>query len=562
MPALMETDGGHRRQRCQSGNDNVIVITNNRRQALPAAHPDPEFKRMKAVQDVLIVGGGTAGWLTAAYLAKTLGCGAHGTVRVTLVEASDIPTIGVGEGSFPSLRGTLAAIGIGEARFVRECQATFKQGIRFDHWVRPPATNGRTTGHDHYFHPFNQPSQRPGGPELLPYWLLGAAGAGTAFAAAATMQKCVADAQRGPKRASDADFTGPMNYAYHFDAGRVAALLAQQARSLGVVHVVATVERVQQSADGTMEAVVTRERGALAADLFIDCSGFRAALIGTALGSPWRSAADSLFVDRALALQVPYAQPDAPIASYTIATAQEAGWTWDIGLQQRRGVGYVYSSRHCSDTRAEAVLRAHVGPAAKGLTARALKLEVGYREQQWVKNCVAVGLSSGFVEPLEASGVGLVETAAYLIAHLFPFDGDMRPVAQRFNHFMRQRYERVVDFVKLHYCLTQRTDTAFWRDNTDAATVPDSLRERLAMWRCRPPHRLDFDTDLEMYPPSSWQYVLYGMEHRTDMAAQRAAWPRMDEAHLEFATLQEVSQRARADLPAHRALVQQMCERA
>ena len=513
---------------------------------------------MKAVQHVLIVGGGTAGWLTAAYLAKTLACGAPGAVRVTLVESSDIPIIGVGEGSFPSLRGTLAAIGIGEARFVRECQATFKQGIRFNHWVRP----ARTPGHDHYFHPFNQPSQRPGGPELVPYWLLGAAGAGTAFAAATTMQKCVADAQRAPKRATDADFIGPMNYAYHFDAGRLATLLAQQAKSLGVAHVLATVERVQLRADGGIEAVLTREHGALSADLFIDCTGFRATLIGAALGSPLRSAGDSLFVDRALAMQVPYPQTDTPIASYTIATAHEAGWTWDIGLQQRRGVGYVYSSRHCSDARAEEVLRAHIGPAALGLQARKLQLEVGYRERQWVKNCVAVGLSSGFVEPLEASGVGLVETAAYLVAHLFPFDGDMDPVARRFNDFMRQRYERVVDFVKLHYGLTQRTDSAFWRDNTDPAGMSAGLRDRLAMWRCRPVHRLDFDTDREMYPPSSWQYVLYGMEHKTDMAAQRGAWPHWAEAQREFATLQQVAQRALADLPTHRALVQQLCERA
>lgn len=512
---------------------------------------------MKAVKEVLIVGGGTAGWLTAAYLARTLGCGAPGAVRITLVEASDIPIIGVGEGSFPSLRGTLSAIGIGEARFVRDCQATFKQGIRFDHWVRPPGT----PGHGSYFHPFNQPSQRPGGPELLPYWLLGAAPAGTAFAAAATMQQRVADAHRAPKRAGDADFAGPMNYAYHFDAGRLATVLAQQARSLGVAHVLATVEQVQQAADGSIEAVLTREHGALAADLFIDCTGFRAALIGGALDSPLRSAADTLFVDRALALQVPYAQPDTPIASYTISTAQEAGWTWDIGLQQRRGVGYVYSSRHTSDARAEEVLRAHVGAAADGLTARALHLDVGYRELQWVKNCVAVGLSGGFVEPLEASGVGLIETAAYLIAHLFPHDGNMAPVARHFNDFMRVRYERVVDFVKLHYALTQRSEP-FWRDNTDPASLPASLRERLAMWRCRPPHRLDFNADLEMYPPSSWQYVLYGMEHPTEMEAQRGAWPRMDDARREFATLQEVAQRALADLPSHRTLVQQLCARA
>ena len=512
---------------------------------------------MKPIKNVLIVGGGTAGWLTAAFLASTLGTRSREGVRVTLVESTDIGIIGVGEATFPSIRGTLAAIGIDEARFIRESNATFKQGIHYVNWVRPRGTPGA----DHYFHPFSQPSQRPGGPDLLPYWLLGAAGTGTAFADAATMQKRIADASRAPKRASDGDFLGPMNYAYHFDAGRFAALLASHARSLGVVHVVATVERAELDADGAIAAVVTREAGALSADLYIDCTGFRAALIEGALGSPLRGMNDVLFADRALALQVPYPRADTPIASYTIATAQEAGWTWDIGLQERRGVGYVYSSRHTDDARAEEVLRRHIGPASETLNARLLKLRVGYREAQWVKNCVSVGLSGGFIEPLESSGIGLIETAAYLIGYLFPFNGDTAPVARVFNDLMRQRYQRIFDFVKMHYCLTQRTDTPFWIDNADPRSVPESLRERLAMWRCRPPHRMDFITDIEMYPPSSWQYVLYGMEYATDLGAARAAYPRFEDARREFATIREVSQHALADLPPHRALVEQLCAR-
>lgn len=513
---------------------------------------------MRPIKNVLIVGGGTAGWLTAAFLARTLGTNAPEGVRITLVESSEIGIIGVGEATFPSIRGTLAAIGIDEARFVRESNATFKQGIKYVDWVRPRGAPGA----DHYFHPFSQPSQRPGGPELLPYWLLGAAAAGSAFADAATMQKRIADASRAPKRASDGDFLGPMNYAYHFDAGRFAAQLATHAKSLGVAHVVATVERVELDASGAIAAVVTAEAGALSADLYIDCTGFRAALIEGALGSPLRSMSDVLFADRALALQVPYARPDAPIASYTIATAQEAGWTWDIGLQERRGVGYVYSSRHTDDARAEQVLREHIGPASEALNARLLKLRVGYREVQWVKNCVSVGLSGGFIEPLESSGIGLIETAAYLIGYLFPFDGNTAPVAKVFNEMMSQRYQRIFDFVKMHYCLTQRTDTSFWSDNADARSVPESLRERLAMWRCRPPHRMDFITDIEMYPPSSWQYVLYGMEYATDLGAGRAAYPRVDDARREFATIRQVSQHALADLPPHRALVEQLCARA
>lgn len=513
---------------------------------------------MAPIKNILVVGGGTAGWLTAAFLARTLGTMGEGSVGITLVESSDIAIIGVGEGTFPSIRGTLSALGIDEATFVHACSATFKQGIQFVDWVRAPGA----AGHAHYFHPFNQPSQRVGGPELLPYWLLGMAGPDRAFADAVTMQKRVADARHGPKRLSDADYLGPMNYAYHFDAGKFAALLARHAQSLGVQHRVATVQRVELDASGAIAAVVTAECGALQADLYIDCTGFRAELIGRALGAPFHSLRDSLFVDRALAMQVPYAMAEAPIPSYTISAAHEAGWTWDIGLRERRGIGYVYSSRHTDDTRAEEVLRAYIGPAAASLAPRALKLELGYREQHWIKNCVAVGLSGGFIEPLEASGIGLIETAAYLLGFLFPSDGNTEPAAKRFNSFMRQRYERVVDFVKMHYCLTQRTDHAFWRDNRDPLTQSDTLREQLSMWRCRAPHRLDFLTDLEMYPPSSWQYVLYGMEFKTDLRLNLAAYGRGDDARREFQNIQRVSAQALADLPSHRHLVEQLCARA
>ena len=514
---------------------------------------------MKPVKDVLIVGGGTAGWLTAAFLAKTMGIGPEdNSIRVTLVESKDIGIIGVGEGTFPSIRGTLAAIGIDEATFIHECSATFKQGIKFTDWVRAPGT----AGNDHYFHPFSLPSQRPDGPELMHYWLLGAAPEGVGFAAACTMQKRVADACHAPKRPGDADFMGPLNYAYHFDAGKFARLLSTHAQALGVKHVLGTVERVQLDEDGAIAAVHTTEHGALTADLYIDCTGFRAALIGEALGSTFHSVNDVLFVDRALAMQVPYERPDAPIPSYTISTAHEAGWTWDIGLHERRGIGYVYSSRYTDDARAEQVLRNYIGPASEQLNPRQLKLNVGYRETHWIKNCVAVGLSGGFLEPLESSGIGLIETAAYLVSYLFPFNGDMAPLAKTFNEMMKARYERIVDFVKMHYCLTQRTDNQFWIDNADPASSTQSLRDKLAMWRSRPPHRMDFVVDYEMYPPSSWQYVLYGMEFPTQLHATQRALPHFEAARKEFQMIEQVSQHALKDLPTHRALVEHFVRRA
>jgi tryptophan halogenase len=515
---------------------------------------------MAALGRILIVGGGTAGWLTANYLARTLNAAKSTNIQIELVESAEIGILGVGEGTFPSIRGTLAAIGLDEARFLRGATATFKQGIQFIDWVRQPsAAQAGSAQANHYFHPFSLPSQRGDSPELLPYWLLGVAPPAMSFAEAVTLQKRVVDASRGPKKRTDAQYQGRLNYAYHFDAVQFANLLAEHGRSLGVLHRFATVDDVELDEQGAIARVRTREAGALTADLYIDCTGFRAALIGKALGSPFRSAKEVLFVDRAVAIQVPYASAKTPIPSYTISSAQEAGWTWDVGLQTRRGVGYVYSTRHTDSTRAEQVLRKYIGPAADGLNARLLKFEAGHRPLQWVKNCVAVGLSAGFVEPLESTGIGLIEMAAYLIAHLFPADGDMTRVSRLFNDSMSTRYERIFDFIKLHYCLSQRRDSSFWVDNTDGASVPDTLQDRLAMWRSRPPHRLDFVTDLEMFLPASWQFILYGMEFRTDLSALRDAYPRVDAARKEFQMLRTMAVHAVNDLPDHRALVEDIC---
>lgn len=496
---------------------------------------------------ILIAGGGTAGWLCACYLARTLNANAPGAIQIELIESPDIGILGVGEGTFPSIRGTLAQIGISEARFIASTGATFKQGIRFDHWLRTPGSAGR----DHYFHPFNVPSQRS--VELLPYWLLGHAGE-VAFADAVTMQKRVADTGRGPKRMHDADYQGPMNYAYHFDAARFAALLAEVGRELGVQHRLGNITGIERREDGSIDGVHTREHGTLRADLYIDCTGLKAALLGDALGEPLHSLADTLFVDRAVAIQIPYPAADTAIASYTISTAHEAGWTWDIGLQSRRGVGYVYSSRHCDDDEAERVLRRYLGPASDSLSARRLPFRTGYRKRQWRHNCVAVGLSAGFLEPLESTGIGLTEIASYLIAHLLPHDGEFERAARHFNTMMDARYQRIVDFIKLHYCLSQRTDSAFWRDNTDPASVPETLKAQLLEWRYRPPHRLDFVTDLEMFLPASWQFILYGMEFQTRLP-RPAQFPQVAQAVREFTGLRQVSAQALADLPPHRALI-------
>lgn len=496
------------------------------------------------VRKILVVGGGTAGWITAGYLARMLG-----GIQVTLVESRDIGILGVGEGTFPTIRKTLSRIGLSEAELVRRCGATFKQGARFVHWADEPGTPGR----DHYLHAFQETDER-NGPELLPYWLLGVAGDAD-WDEVNTPQKRAADAHRAPKLPSHPDFVGPLNYAYHFDAVSLAELLREKGVANGVTHLVDTVQDVLLGEDGAIAGVRSAEHGVLTADLYIDCTGFRAELIGKALGRPWKSVRDVLFCDGAIAIQVPYRDPDDQIASYTISTAQQSGWIWDIGLDKRRGIGHVFSSSHTDAEEAERTVRAYVGPAAENLETRYLRFDAGYREINWYKNCVAVGLSSGFFEPLEATGIVFSEVAAALIANLFPWAGDFETSARQFNLNMRRRYERTLDFIKMHYSLSKRRDSQFWIDNVDPATSPESLLELLDRWRHRPPNELDVDPNIDIFGASSWQYVLYGMGWKTDLSARAGSMRMFDEAKAAFAEVERQSAYAVQNLPSNRDLV-------
>jgi len=502
----------------------------------------------KPIDDILIVGGGTAGWLTAAYLARRLGSLRPDGVRITLIESSEIGIIGVGEGTFPTIQNTLRTIGIDEAQFMRGAGATFKQGIRFVDWKTAP----KDGVHSHYYHPFASPRLLNGGLDLAPYWLLGAAG-DIPFSDAVTLQDKVCDAGRAPKRLDDPQYGGPMAYAYHFDAGKLANLLRDVGKLTGVKHLLGNVTAVNKAKDGAIASIATAEHGELTADLYIDCTGFAGALIGKAMGGEWIDKSDTLFVDRALAMQVPYDRPDAPVATTTISTAHEAGWTWDIGLPERRGTGYVFSSRHTSEDRAEEILRGYVGKAGDGLTPRLLKLKVGHRARHWIKNCVAVGLSGGFLEPLESTGIVLIEAAAYMLARNLPRHGGFEAAARQFNQAMNDRYLRAIDFIKLHYCISQRADNAFWTDNRDPASIPETLRDHLEMWKHRPPNMFDFPNLHESFKYFNYQYILYGMGYPTQV--DPAAHDHVALARADFARVQEAGKRAAAGLPDHRLLL-------
>ncbi|MEE2693159.1 MAG: tryptophan halogenase family protein [Pseudomonadota bacterium] len=509
---------------------------------------------MSADCDILIVGGGTAGWMTAAYLARILGGHTGENIRITLIESSEIGIIGVGEGTIPTIRATMNTIGVDEAVFMREANASFKQGIKFVNWTHAPETKAD----DWFYHSFSQPRALENGQSLTPYWLMGLAG-GARFSDATCLQDALCEKFRAPKTIEHAPYLAPMSYAYHFDAGKLAALLKRLGVQRGVRHLLGNVEKVELGEDGAIDHIKTREHGDLRARLYIDSTGFAGVLIEQALGEKFRSLNDVLFVDRAVAIQVPYASENEPVKVATTSTAHEAGWTWDIPLMDRRGVGYVYSSRYTDDERAEEVLRAYIGPAAEGLTARRLKLRVGERKRNWVKNCVAVGLSAGFLEPLESTGIMMSEVAAHLISLLYTPEGDMSAAASHFNRSMGERFRAVTDFIKLHYCLTKRTDAPFWIDNARAETIPDSLQERLALWRHRPPDAFDFPSLHECFEAFNYQYILYGMEFDTQVPP--ALHPHRDAALREFERVKTAARQAMARLPDHRALLRDVYAR-
>lgn len=507
---------------------------------------------VRPIKNIVIVGGGTAGWLTAGVIAAKHKARAGTGFTVTLVESPNTPIIGVGEGTWPTLRTTLAAIGVSETDFFRECDAAFKQGARFARWTTGAAD-------DAYYHPLMLP-QGFSQVNLAAHWL--ANPGEQSFCDAVTPQGRLCDAGLGPKTITAAPYQGAANYAYHLDAGKFAPFLQRHCcGKLGVRHILADVRSVAMTDDGDIRGVVTEQAGEIQGDLFVDCTGFRALLLGDALGVPFKDCGDVLFCDTALAIQVPHEHENAPIASHTISTAQSAGWIWDIGLPTRRGTGHVYSSRHISDEDAERELRAYIGPAARDLPARKIPIRSGHRETFWKRNCVAVGLAAGFLEPLEASAIVLIELSAKIIASQMPACREvMDVVAARFNATTHYRWGRIIDFLKLHYVLSKRSDTAFWLDNRDPATVPERLADLLRLWRHQPPWLHDeFDRVEEVFPTASYQYVLYGMGFRTEIEPQALA----DERVLAERAMREnavQTERLSASLPRHRDLIRKIVE--
>ena len=499
----------------------------------------------RKIRNLVILGGGSAGWITAGTIAaQHVEPGTDEAINIILVESDNIPPIGVGEGTWPTMRKTLLNMGVSETDFIRECDASFKQGAKFAKWL---------TGEedDFYYHPLMLP-QGFSKVDLSYYWHQNPMG--KSFSDAVCFQEAICELGLAPKNIRSAEYSHIANYAYHLDAGKFTVFLQKHCtQKLGVKHLIADIEQVKSHENGDIEALIAKDGSLIEGDLFVDCSGFHSRLIHQHYQVPFNDCSDVLFIDNALAVHVPYDESDSPIASHTISTGQQAGWIWDIGLQQRRGVGHVYSSRHLTKQRAEDDLARYIGDKINRLDVRHIPIKSGHRKIFWHKNCVAVGLAAGFLEPLEASALVLVELSAQMISEQLPSHRNvMDIVAKRFNDTFTYRWQRIIDFLKLHYILTQRKE-AFWVDNCSEETIPDSLKELMQLWRHRAPADHDFTSNNEVFPAASYQYVLYGMGFKTEFAFNKN---RSDSfARQQFELNQKMIAQASKQLPSNRELV-------
>ena len=446
---------------------------------------------------VLVVGGGSAGWTAAAYLNAALNgnprpgsarglapttAGNRQLINVGLVESPDAPRIGVGEATVPNINRTLATIGIDELEFMKAVDATFKASIRFVNWL-----DDKRRFYHHPFSRFGAGLRDDAGRR----WLM--SDRSVPYMNTVSAQPVLCELGLAPKAFDQPNLGVPVGYAFHMNALKYADYLRDFSTTRGVAHHLEHVTDIELAEDGRIAALATRSGRRLEADLFIDCTGFAAILMEKALGVGWVDFSPWLLCDRALVMPVPYeTHYPGSVRPHTLATALSAGWVWDIPLQNRRGVGYVHSSAFISEEDAQREIRSYEGSHAERLDTRLIHFKVGVREKLWHKNCVAMGLAGGFLEPLESTGLYLNEVAAELLAEHFPHGNDMEPLAFRFNRLMRNRYYEILDFINMHYCLTRRTDTEFWREVGQPERINDRLRAKLDFWRIKPPSASDF----------------------------------------------------------------------
>lgn len=485
------------------------------------------------IKNVVIAGGGTAGWIAAAGFSRLLGK----SVNVTLVESEAIGTIGVGEATIPPIRTLHKMLGIDEKEFMRETNATFKLGIQFEGW--------RNAEHD-YIHSFGVTGRECWAGEFHHFWLRAKQmGIAKPFGnycfelMAANENKFGWDQQQG------------INFAYHLDATRYAKYLRRLSEGWGVKRVEGKIEAVKTHQNGEIASLVMAETGQeISGDFFVDCTGFRALLIGKTLRSTYTDWSNWLLADRAIALQTESTEPARP---YTRSIAHQAGWQWQIPLQNRVGNGFVYASQYQSEADAEQLLVDNV-TGAHTTSPRHLQFTPGVRYQAWVKNCVAIGLSSGFIEPLESTSIHLIMTALVRLMRLFPFDGINQSAIDDYNQKYRSEMHAIRDFIIMHYKVNSRTGSDMWQYYRNMS-VPDSLQHKLNLFAETGRVFLD---DGDVFRVDSWTQVMMG-QGLEPHAYHRIADEMPEQELTRFmTTIEQHVAKSVARLPEHESFIQKL----
>lgn len=466
----------------------------------------------RAIARIVIVGGGTSGWLSAAYLQQSFP-----GVDILVIESPSVKRMGVGEATIPNFHNLVwECLGISEETWMRRVNATPKLGIKFINWRQSPTADPD----DYYYHLFGTLENCDDVP-LSHYWAHRklVEGIDERFDYTCFKEPALADAGRSPR---DAEGRRIANYAWHFDANLVADYLKEISLDRGVRHLSQHVDGATTTDSGMIAAVHTRDGATIPGDLFIDCTGFRAVLIEQALGERFVDMSDTLLCDSAVATQLPLDNDTHGLRPYTTATALSSGWCWDIPLLGRFGGGYVFSRTFQSEDRAIREFAARLGVDPERQPWNTIRFPVGRRQRSWVNNCVAIGLASSFLEPLESTALYLTYGALYHLVRFFP-DKDFDPaLADRFNEEIRHGYDDCHGFVQMHYITTQRDDTAFWAANRHDLRVCDVFHETLRLYKAgRPINQVkvsseEYYNDFELeyrnfWTDGSYYSVLTGM---------------------------------------------------
>jgi 2-polyprenyl-6-methoxyphenol hydroxylase-like FAD-dependent oxidoreductase len=496
------------------------------------------------VRRIVIVGGGTAGWMTALILARSL---ISRGVSITVLESPAVPIIGVGEGSTPWLRGFFDSLGIEEAEWMPPCHATYKSGITFEGW-------STRLGFSNYFHPFASMLDNLTMSQFVHNVEARLQGANVhAHPDRFFIATRLARERRAPKAPDSFPFD--VWHGYHFDAVLLGQFLHKKALERGVRYVSCHVTQANFAPDGSIASVSTREGETIAADLFVDCSGFAGLLIEKALHTPYVSFSSNLFNDAAVALPTPM---DATIPCETVSTALRHGWAWKIPLTDRFGNGYVYSSGFCTPDEAETELRRHLGLLDADLPARHLKMRVGRVTRHWNRNCLAVGLSQGFIEPLEATALLFIQQTASTFTE-FLERGDLGEAAQeRFNGLMNEHFEGIRDYIVTHYKTNTRTDTEYWRANSANLNLSDDLKKLYSLWMSGKSIVAAVRQQVlgRGYPVFSWYALMAGMGVFPDPSDLRA--PSGEEARYNLAEIDNLIRRSAGNYPDHKSTLTQI----